>query len=99
VLDDIIIGGALDDVREHFADQPVRFIMLRPSIDVVRQREIGRGTRLFEEWEWLDDVIERTPRVGLWLDTSQQTPEQTVDEIVRRAWDEALVAPEPAVAQ
>jgi chloramphenicol 3-O-phosphotransferase len=99
VLDDIIIGGALDDVREHFADQPFRFIMLRPSIDVVRQREIGRGTRLFEEWEWLDDVIERTPRVGLWLDTSQQTPEQTVDEIVRRAWDEALVAPEPAVAQ
>jgi hypothetical protein len=72
--------------------------MLRPSLDVVRERETGRGTRLFEEWEWLDDVIERTPRVGLWLDTSRQTAEQAVDEIMRRAWDEALVAPEAAVA-
>jgi hypothetical protein len=31
-----------------------------------------------------------TPRIGLWLDTSEQTPDETVDEILaRRA--EALV--------
>jgi chloramphenicol 3-O-phosphotransferase len=99
VLDDIIIGAALDDVREQLSGTPFHFVMLRPSLDVVREREIGRGTRLFEEWEWLDDVIERTPRIGLWLDTSSQTAEQTVDEIMRRAWNEALVAPETAVAR
>jgi chloramphenicol 3-O-phosphotransferase len=99
VLDDIIIGAGLDDVREDLRDVPFYFVMLRPSLDVVREREIGRGSRLFEEWEWLDDVIERTPRVGLWLDTSQQTAEETVDVIMRRAWDEALVAPAAAVGR
>jgi chloramphenicol 3-O-phosphotransferase len=99
VLDDIIIGAALDDVREYLADTPFYFVMLRPSLDVVREREIGRGTRLFEEWEWLDDVIERTPRIGLWLDTSRHTAEQTVDEILRRAWTEARVTTETAVAR
>ena len=29
-----------------------------------------------------------TPRVGLWLDTSKQTPEETVEEIVRRGLTE-----------
>jgi chloramphenicol 3-O-phosphotransferase len=99
VLDDIIIGAALDDVIEDLGERPFYFVMLRPSLEVVREREIGRGTRLFEEWEWLDDVIERTPRVGLWLDTSAQTAEEAVDEIMRRAWDEAVVAPQTAVAR
>jgi len=99
VLDDIIIGGGLDDVREDLQGVPFYFVMLRPSLDVVRERELGRGTRLFEEWEWLDEVIGRTPRVGLWLDTSRQTAEETVDEIMRRAWDEALVVPDMAVTR
>jgi len=32
-----------------------------------------------------------TPRLGLWLDTSSQTPAETADEILSRAWDEARV--------
>ncbi|MER7129260.1 hypothetical protein [Streptosporangium saharense] len=40
----------------------------------------------------LDAVLrERTPRLGLWLDTSEQTPEETVEEILARAWTEARV--------
>jgi chloramphenicol 3-O-phosphotransferase len=100
VLDDIIIGHGLDDVLDDLRDRAFYFVMLRPSLDVVREREAGRGTRLFEQWEWLDEAIERTPRIGLWLDTSLQTAEETVDEIMRRAWDEALVSPRPeAVAR
>ena len=58
---------------------------------VVESRASGRGTRLWEQWELLDTEIRtRTPRLGLWLDSSDQTPEETVDEILRRA-DEALV--------
>lgn len=91
VLDDIIIGSGLDDLLDDLGDRAFYFVMLRPSLDVVRQREIGRGTRLFEDWEWLDEAIERTARIGLWLDTSGQTPEETVDEIMLRAWNEALV--------
>ena len=32
-----------------------------------------------------------TPRIGLWLDTSEQTPAQTVDEILGRAWTEGRI--------
>ena len=35
---------------------------------------------------------EETPRVGLWLDSSELTAEQTVDEILARAWDEAQLS-------
>ena len=66
---------------------------LVPSHEVVRDRELGRGTKLFEEWEWLtDEVMQTQRRLGLWLDTSEQTPEETVDEILRRR-SEALVPP------
>ena len=34
---------------------------------------------------------EHTPRLGLWLDSSDQTPEQTVDEIVDRGLSEGRV--------
>ena len=34
--------------------------------------------------------LQLTPRVGLWIDSSDQSPEQTVDEIIAR-WDEALI--------
>jgi hypothetical protein len=42
--------------------------------------------------EALDHVLRsETPRIGLWLDTSNQTPEQTADEIIARMKDEAIV--------
>jgi cytidylate kinase len=34
---------------------------------------------------------EGTPRIGLWLDTSELTPEQTVDAILARAPAEAAL--------
>jgi hypothetical protein len=58
----------------------------------VRERERDRGTRLFADWEWLSEEIEqRTRRIGLWIDSSGQTPEETVAQIRRRAWREGLV--------
>ena len=68
------------------------FVMLNPDKETVRDRERERGTELWREWEWLTESIEATTdHVGLWLDTLNQTPEETVDEIMLRAWDEALV--------
>jgi hypothetical protein len=31
------------------------------------------------------------PRIGLWLDTSAQTPDETVADILRDAWTQAVV--------
>ena len=48
----------------------------------------------YDRWtiEQFDDVFRhQTPRLGLWLDTSVQTPTETVNEIVTRGWTEARI--------
>ena len=98
VLDDIIVGGRLEHLRDELADVPFMFVTLAPSLETVRAREHERGTELWREWEWLTTSISQTTeRVGLWLDSSAQSAEETVDEIMRRAWNEAIVAPAMAV--
>jgi predicted kinase len=94
VADDIVIGERVDHLLEELAGQPIVIVMLTPRLEVVRAREQGRGTRLWKEWAWLDDVVRsRTRRLGLWLDSSEQTPEQTVAEILARGPSEGLVTP------
>jgi hypothetical protein len=98
VIDDLVIGSRFDDLLADLAGQRFVFVMLTPRLEVVRQREAGRGTRLWEHWAWLDDEIRhRTPRVGLWLDNSDQTPEETTAAILARGWTEGLVEA-PAVS-
>lgn len=100
VLDDIIVGGRMQHLLDELSGVDFMFVMLTPSLDTVRDRERQRGTQLWREWEWLTESVERTtPRVGLWLDTTAQNADETVDEIMRRAWDEALVQPQVAAAR
>jgi len=91
VLDDIVIGLRVDDLLEELRGETFAFVMLTPNLESVIEREKGRGTALHEVWAWMDaEIRERTQRIGLWLDTSAQTPEETVDEVMRRL-DEAVV--------
>jgi hypothetical protein len=72
--------------------------VLAPPADTVARRDAGRGK---EGYHWytvteLDRALrEETARIGLWLDNSAQTPEETVAEIVARA-PEARVASFPS---
>lgn len=104
VLDDIIFGhpptnhvkpsGRLVQLCDELRDVPFFFVMLNPDPATVRERERSRGTDLYTEWEWLTESIAASePKLGLWLDTSKQTAEDTVDEIMRRAWTEAIIEP------
>lgn len=100
VIDDIIIGDRLDALLHELAGTRFVFVMLRPRLEVVQQREAERGTALWQQWAWLDDVVEReTQRLGLWLDTSDQTVEQTVDEILARAWTDGIVDAPPVAPE
>ena len=99
VVDDIVIGTRVDQLLEMLAGQTFVFVMLIPRLEVIREREHGRGTALWHQWEWLDDEIRtRTQRIGLWLDTSELSVEQTVDEILARAETEGLVTAPPRPA-
>jgi broad-specificity NMP kinase len=93
IIDDVVIGPWVEWLRQELEPLPVIFVMLEAQPDVLETREIGRGTALFREWDWLAAEIRvRTPHVGLWLDNSDWTPEQTVAEILRRGPVDGLLS-------
>lgn len=90
---DIILGDhvarwfdALHDVEPHL-------VVLVPSVDSIVERELGRGSSSYAAWQepgaTLADAVRvlqagltDIPQRGLWLDTTGQTPEQTVETIL-----------------
>ena len=87
-----MVGWRVDELRAELADVDFMFVMLTPDIETVRSRERLRGTELWREWEWLTvEFLTSDQGIGLRIDSSGQSADETVDEIMRRAWDEALV--------
>ena len=91
---DIIMGERWEQLREELRGTPFYFVVLAPDAATVIAREAARGkkTILGSEWAYyLDDELRKTMAgVGLWIDSSNQTPEETLDEILRRL-DEGLI--------
>jgi hypothetical protein len=86
VCEDVVLGEWLTWTVERLA--PCRVVVLAPAAGVARQRDAERAKRAYGSWDAdaLDRALrEETPRIGLWLDTSNQTALETVNEIVRRA--------------
>lgn len=87
VLDDVVAGPMLGEVEALFRS-PCRVIVLLPSIEAIRRREAARAAKGYRLWtvERLYALFEHeTPRLGVWLDSSELTPEETVEEILARA--------------
>lgn len=86
-----ILAGRLDHFRAEIRNRPLLLVNLAPSLDVVKRRNEERPNKnVFEPWSpILDRAIRETMSgVGLWLDNSAQSPEETVGEILQRAWKE-----------
>jgi chloramphenicol 3-O-phosphotransferase len=75
VLTDIVCGERYNEMLEHLAGRSFHFVMLRPPIEVLRRRELERGTGANDFESHLEAAIEATPRAGLWLDSSTMSPE------------------------
>jgi hypothetical protein len=85
VVQDVILGPALPRYLDLIATRPRFLVVLAPRPDVLEQRERARAKKGYGDWSVasLDDALRRdTPRLGLWLDTSDQTPEQSVTRIL-----------------
>lgn len=86
VLDDIILGESWPYVQALLQGAPYSLIVLAPRVKVVaQQRDRSRAKRpLGEAWAlYLDRVLRTTMRgIGHWLDTSEQTPEETVEQVL-----------------
>jgi chloramphenicol 3-O-phosphotransferase len=93
VWDDVIVGPLLADAIELVTARPRRLVVLAPRADVVAAREAGRtksGYHAFDV-EGLDRTLRtETSRIGLWLDTSELTVEETVDAVLRREADATI---------
>jgi hypothetical protein len=98
VVQDNIFG---EDVRTWLRSVPVRprhLVVLRPSVavvlerDEVRQRHHGKVAYRSGETDpnQLDTLLASTPRIGLWLDTSRQTPNETVQSILDQRSEAAV---------
>lgn len=61
-------------------------IVLAPEPQAVSEREAGRGKSGYGAGWTIESLVrvlrEETPRIGLWLDTTGQTAEQTVDTVL-----------------
>jgi chloramphenicol 3-O-phosphotransferase len=98
VTQDVILGEHLPEMVSLIRRRPLLVVVLAPQASAVAAREAARGKDAYGTWavNQLDDILRNgTPHLGLWLDTTAQTPEQTVNDIVVRGWAEARI-PESA---
>ncbi|MDP4523606.1 AAA family ATPase [Bacillus halotolerans] len=80
VVQDVIIGPMLEEMVKLISYRPLYVIVLAPRADIIAARESARKKKGYGDIsiESLDAVLQsETPRLGLWLDSSEMTPEET----------------------
>lgn len=94
IAQDVILGEHLTELVQLIQRRPLLVVVLAPRVETVAARDAARSKDAYSDWtvRLLDQGLRNdTPRLGLWLDTSDQTPAETVDEIINRAWVEARI--------
>ena len=96
VVQDVVLGPVLADYVAAIRSRPLVVVVLAPRPEVVSEREAGRAKVAYRAGHADIAALDRglrheTPRLGLWLDTSAQSPAETVAEILRRGLAEGLV--------
>ncbi|WP_461076368.1 AAA family ATPase [Streptomyces deserti] len=85
VVQDVVLGEELAAYVRLVRTRPLHVVVLAPGPAAVATREAGREKTGYGAWtvEELDGVLRTgTPRIGLWLDTSELTVEETVEAIL-----------------
>jgi predicted kinase len=86
VYQDIILGRGLTEVLAWLPTQfPLYLVVLCPAAEVAAARDRSRAKTAYtgDGAQAFDAVLrEETPRLGLWLDTSELTVAETVDGIL-----------------
>ena len=84
-VEDVVAGPILSDYAEMIRSRPCHVVVLLPSLDAVVDREAEREQKGYGKWtvETLyEGFATETPRIGLWLDTTELTPDETVEAIL-----------------
>jgi predicted kinase len=86
IWQDCVIGAALGEIETLVSTRPLDIVVLAPRPEVVEWRDAHRHKQGYDgDWTvaQLDQILrDETPRVGHWIDNSDQSPEQTVEAIL-----------------
>ena len=85
VVQDVVLGEDLASYVGLVRTRPLYVVVLAPSPEAVAAREAGRAKTGYGAWSVtdLDGALRAsTPRLGLWLDSSELTVGETVEAIL-----------------
>ena len=85
VVQDVIVGSELAGFIRRVTTPARYLVVLSPSVTALEWREQQRSKASDVHFSAgaLDEVLRReTAQIGYWLDSSAQTPEETVDDIL-----------------
>ncbi|KQL49836.1 phosphotransferase [Brevibacillus choshinensis] len=94
VLQDVMLGAMLQETVDLIQNTPLHVIVLCPSQEAVETREAARAKKGYGLWDVSEldrQLREETPRIGMWIDTTELSAEETVEQIWLRARGEARV--------
>jgi predicted kinase len=94
VYQDIVVGPELAHIAELYRGYPLSLVVLCPRPAVVAAREAARGKRGYGDEaavHTFDQILRaQTPRLGYWLDNSDLTVAETVDQILEHLPEASL---------
>lgn len=94
VIQDTYLGKEVHSFLSEIKSKPIYFITLNPSVEAVVERENQRNKTGYTSWDVkpLHEVLmNENPKIGLWIDTSDMSPLETLAEIMARAEVEARI--------
>lgn len=89
VVQDVILGAVLGEVVAWYRPLPLRLVVLCPDPATVAEREQHRHKRgygTFMPGELHRALMEETPRLGFWLDSTSLDVPETVQAILDHPW-------------
>lgn len=87
VLQDNYLGHEVQVLLDAIQSEPLYFITLNPSREAIMEREWQRakkGYTNFDVGPLYETLQIENPQIGLWVDSSKQSPHETASEILRR---------------
>lgn len=98
VIDYVVVNRTLiTDYQRLLAGLDLRLVVLAPGRETALQRDRDRAEKTVAEvWTYLEDeLVRELGGTGIWVDSRNQRPEETLAEILGRG-DEALLRDEPS---
>jgi len=83
------LGHLLSNIKS----RPIAMVMLNPPIEISLKRDMFRPEKTVAQLyqESYRELQNELSAIGLWLNTSDMTPEQTAEEVQLRAFSEGIV--------